>query len=101
MSKMRLKPATIGVVRSCAIPHAVKHEINAIKRINIPRPSKGSPRVVSDSAGASTGLAADTTTPRHTVSKSDDAAGVPGLITGLPTQNDRAKRVSHADRAAR
>ena len=30
MSKMRLKPATIGVVRSCAMPHAVKHAISAM-----------------------------------------------------------------------
>ena len=41
MSKMRLKPATIGVVRSCAIPHAVKHAISAMNSTSMPLPSSG------------------------------------------------------------
>lgn len=36
MSKMRLKPATIGVVRSCAMPHAVKHAIRAMNSSAMP-----------------------------------------------------------------
>ena len=36
MSKMRLKPATIGVVRSCATPHAVKHAISAMNSTSMP-----------------------------------------------------------------
>ena len=50
MSKMRLKPATIGVVRSCATPHAVKHAIRAMNSTIMPWPTSGSPRVPSGSS---------------------------------------------------
>jgi hypothetical protein len=36
MSKMRLKPATIGVVRSAAMPQAVKHRISATNSSPMP-----------------------------------------------------------------
>ncbi len=36
MSKMRLNPATIGVVRSCATPHAVKHATRAMNNTSMP-----------------------------------------------------------------
>ena len=42
MSKMRLKPATIGVVRSCATPQAVKHEIRATNTTTMPLPTSRS-----------------------------------------------------------
>src|SRR4051794_26297924 len=41
MSKIRLNPATIGVVRSWATPQAVKQLIRAMKRTIIPRPTRG------------------------------------------------------------
>ena len=41
MSKMRLKPATIGVVRSCAMPQAVKQKIRATNSTSMPRPISG------------------------------------------------------------
>ena len=36
ISKMRLKPATMGVVRSAAIPHEVKQPITTISNNPIP-----------------------------------------------------------------
>ena len=36
MSKMRLKPATIGVVRSAATPHAVKQQMRTTNSSPIP-----------------------------------------------------------------
>src|SRR5437588_7467204 len=52
MSKMRLKPATIGVVRSCAIPHAVKQQMSAINSTTMPLPISGWLRVCSEGATA-------------------------------------------------
>ena len=43
MSKIRLNPATIGVVRSCAIPQAVKQAISAMNSTSIPLPINGLP----------------------------------------------------------
>ena len=40
MSKICLNPATIGVVRSAAMPHAVKHRISATKRTHWPLPTR-------------------------------------------------------------
>ena len=50
MSKMRLKPATIGVVRSAAMPQAVKHRIRATNSSSMPWPISGSLRVSSGSS---------------------------------------------------
>src|SRR3954469_5710459 len=50
MSKMRLKPATIGVVRSAATPQAVKQPISATNSTTIPRPIRGSCLAWSSSA---------------------------------------------------
>jgi hypothetical protein len=41
ISKIRLKPATIGVVRSCATPQTVKQLIKAMNSSSIPRPNSG------------------------------------------------------------
>src|SRR5450631_2248073 len=50
MSKMRLKPATIGVVRSCAMPQAVKQQMSATNNTTMPLPSSGSLRASSGRA---------------------------------------------------
>src|SRR4249919_3327641 len=55
MSKMRLNPATIGVVRSCAIPQAVKQQMSAINTTTMPLPISGWLRVASGCA-TTTGL---------------------------------------------
>src|SRR5450755_4235080 len=47
---MRLKPATIGVVRSCAMPQAVKQQMSAINNTTMPLPSSGWLRVFSGRA---------------------------------------------------
>ncbi|MDN6428981.1 MAG: hypothetical protein L0J79_04005, partial [Propionibacterium sp.] len=41
MSKMRLNPATIGVVRSAAMPQAVKHPMTATIITSVPGKSRG------------------------------------------------------------
>ena len=50
MSKMRLNPATIGVVRSCAMPQAVKHGTSAMNSTSMPWPTSGSLRASSGSS---------------------------------------------------
>ena len=47
MSKIRLNPATIGVVRSCAMPQAVKQQMSAINTTTMPLPISGWLRVCS------------------------------------------------------
>ena len=51
MSKMRLKPETMGVVRSAAMPQAVKHPMTAMRSVTAP----GKRILVSDSAGGAVG----------------------------------------------
>src|SRR6476660_989871 len=52
ISKMRLNPATIGVVRSWATPHAVKQAIRAMNSTSMPLPTSGWLRALASSSAA-------------------------------------------------